>query len=83
MDLQANTDEHLLFDSVIRAEDSRKVVPSWSPIFQSSMPSVLYPRVPAVACKNATPTTTSERKPKTKRIGYSHCSEEINSFSKI
>ena len=83
MDLQDNTDQHLLFDSVILADGSRKVVPSWSPIFQWSMQSVLCARVPAVACKNATPTTTSERKPKTNRIGYSHCSEEIKSCTKI
>lgn len=53
----------ILFAILVLAEGSHQVVPSWNLISQFLMPPVLYGRVHAAVCDEATLTTTSERKP--------------------
>ena len=63
-----SADQHLLFAILVLAEGSHQVVPSWNHISQFLMPPVLYDRVHAAVCDVATLTTTSERKPRTKKL---------------
>ena len=50
------------------AEGSHQVVPSWNHISQFLMPLAPYDRVHAAVSNMATPSTTSERKPRTKEL---------------